>query len=217
MYPVRQMCCCFLSSLCTLANPHSTAVNRFCLLSDLHRHTRSISLTITKISEKLPQQMLQGKLASSAARNPVSHHVHVQHGHCEQDHLPLPYHPFHAVLSRGLAFPHLSQQLMFNQKPLKLKIILYEKRKNTILKWYLLKKWFSKSTALDPESTMKSSRICILIKINNANVLKTEVVFVTCNTSSWVLTWEVYISLVICPHLHWGPYPYGMPGRMCPD
>lgn len=34
------------------------------------------------------------------------------------------HHIFHASLSGGLAFPYLSQQLVFNKKPGKLKILL---------------------------------------------------------------------------------------------
>lgn len=119
-----------------LANPHSTAANWFCLLSYLHPHTRSTPLTITKISEKLPQQMPRGKLVSSAARKPASRM-------CSMDTVSRIIYlrqTFHASLSQGLAFPYLSEQLMFKQKPWKLKIILQGKRKNMILNWHLLKK-----------------------------------------------------------------------------
>lgn len=79
-----------------------------------------------------------------------------------------------------------------------------------------------KSRALEQESTKKSPHKAVFLATLIIQMYPTieEVAFLTWNTSSWALTLAVCVPLVICYsfcHPHWGPQPYGMPGRMCPD
>lgn len=111
-YSVRQTCCCFPSFMCTIRK-HSFYSCELILLAamavDLALPQRFPSNCHNKCYWRACRQHCQKSSLVSVCRIYTVNGINYLH------------HTFHILLSRGLAFLHLSWQLTFNHKPLKLK------------------------------------------------------------------------------------------------